>query len=159
MAESWMTGKSVNQGDELFYDPATKKYYGYIRGQYRKRRNRFRGSKTYNIDDMIELDESELKAFKDFKGGKSNLGKYRGYRGTAAYKGPGRSMQTDRVDAEGSMSDFARRKKLMEMSERWDKELIGGERGSARMDSINRRKQVMSSMRDRYKRGGGWGSL
>lgn len=158
MAESWMTGTAIGQGDDIYYDPATKKYYGYIYGKRRDGRGRWKKSKDRFIDDMIELDKSELGAFKKQYEGKGDLGRYRGRGGQNAYTGPGKSRFDDYED-KGKQSDANYRKKLMEMSARWDRELVGGARGSARMDMLDRRKQVMSQMRDRYKRGGGWGSV
>lgn len=158
MAESWMTGTAIGQGDDIYYDPATKKYYGYITGRRRDGRGRWKKSKERFIDDMVELTKGEISDFEKYRSGAQG-GRYRGRGGASEYGGPGKARFETFDDTTGGKSDAKYRKSLMELSERWDRELVGGERGSARMDMINRRKQVMGQMRDRYKRGGGWGSL
>lgn len=159
MAEqpAWMTSKAVDQGDDIYYDPGTGKYYGYMQGRYKKKRG-WKSSKYYNIDDMVELTKDELEAYKEYRG-EGNKGTYRGKSGMGAYKGPGKARMSSRKDDEGMESDYAFKKGLMGLSERWDRETLYGDRGQARKSMMENRRSVMSQMRDRYKRGGGWGSL
>lgn len=185
MAESWMDSEGLydeDLGGGVYFDPKTGKYYADVDYEYKGgRKGLFKGRKTEQGSDFIELTEDQLSEFKAWRD--SNEGKrYRGRRGKEAYRGPGTAMY-DRGDPgfqrpevgqmqmydmytgqskrqkEAEAYEDKVRKRVMDYAAWYKSETAGGERGSARMQSLKSKGEATRAMRQRYDKGRGWGSV
>ena len=183
MAESWMDSEGLydeDLGGGVYFDPKSGKYYADVDYQYKGgRKGLFGGRRTKQGSDFIELSEDQLSEFKAWR--RSNEGKsYRGRRGGKSYRGPGTAV-SDRGSREfedsqvrdaskiyeflgarnvaGEKAESDIRKRVMDYAAWFKSETAGGERGSARMQSLKSKGEATQAMRQRYAKGRGWGSV
>lgn len=180
MAESWMDSEGLydeDLGGGVYFDPKTGKYYAEMDYEYKgARKGFFGGRKTKTGTDFIELDESQLDEFRKYREGQEGK-RYRGRRGNKGYRGPGTALH-DRGRGEyqrpdgtyGSMVSVQRfeagealekatMKRVKDYANWYKSETAGGERGSARMQTLEAKGQATKQMRQRYDKGRGWGSV
>ena len=141
----------ATRGDDfLYYDPKTGKYYGTIQAQRYRGSSRWSGRSKYTgmQQDVYELDESELDAFRAFHK-KWNKGKMR--KKGRGMSGDAKKFRRARGSGEGSDVGPGDKRKEYEAGEQawWNKfsnamssyrsELGGGSRGSRRKVELQKR--------------------
>ena len=183
---SWEDDESLYDEDlagGVYFDPKTGKYYAEETYKYRGgRKGMFGGRRKKTGYDLVELDESELEAFGQYREGRGAYA--RGRRGRKMYSGPGRNVGDVKLGEQLSAYKSAPKqgmtgmlsaltgarqasekyekdvaKRVKDYSNWWDKERASGERGTVRRAELKAKAESTKAMRSRYASGRGWGTV